>query len=208
MKVMLERVKAIRLMATQWASVGLGLLGAALAFAASAASASAYNLPDGRAYELVTSAEGPLADVYAPFAITANTFGAGNGDTPTSLPFQVAVDGEVIAYVGDPTVGGIGDGGGLRGNEYLATRDGRQWLEADDDSAARQAGCLLRGVFAKPFCRDPSIGRLSDPELHRSPAKRRVKATRTSIQTICRKVDLPPAVHTDTNRAGKLIHGL
>ena len=88
-------------------------------------------LPDGRGYELVTSAEGPLADVYAPFAITANTFGAGNGDTPTSLPFQVAVDGEAIAYVGDPTVGGIGDGGGLRGNEYLATRDaeGNGWKQ-------------------------------------------------------------------------------
>ena len=148
-KALLKRVMATRTVAVSGVLASLCVCWSTIL--ALAAPASSFNLPDGRVYELVTSADGPLADVYAPLAITF--FRAGNGDTSTKLPFQVAVDGEAIVYVGDATVGGIGNGGDAGGNEYLATRgsEGR-WSQTTIQPTGR-----LDAYFAA-FSPDLSVG--------------------------------------------------
>ncbi len=84
---------------------------------------SPLGLPDGRAYEMVSSfgsAQNGTAQVYTPKAyglelpLSEGTF--------TKLPFEVAADGEAAVYAGDPSSGGSGRGGQSAGNEYLATR--------------------------------------------------------------------------------------
>ncbi len=86
---------------------------------------SGFELPDGRAYELVSPAEARGANVYVPEAHN------GSYPTPTELPFQAATDGEAVAYVGAPSAGGDGDAGEGGGNEYLATRSASGWSSAD-----------------------------------------------------------------------------
>ncbi len=90
-------------------------------------------LPDGRAYEMVSSfgsAQNGTAQVYIPkvygteLALAEGIF--------TKLPFQVAAHGEAAAYAGDPSSGGSGRGGQSSGNEYLATRlPGGGWRQVN-----------------------------------------------------------------------------
>lgn len=81
------------------------------------APAGATSLPDGRVYEMVTPPENHDADVYVP-----RVEGAEESTTPTDYPFQAAANGDRVAYVAAPTVGGIEDQGDGGGNEYLAVR--------------------------------------------------------------------------------------
>lgn len=73
-------------------------------------------LPDGRVYELVTNPDEGDAEVYEPNA------GGQFSNTQTDLPFQAAVDGDGVAYVGSPSVGGNEEAGSYEGNQYLARR--------------------------------------------------------------------------------------
>ncbi len=85
-------------------------------------------LPDGRVFEMVTPPSNENAEVYAPQAIV-EFHESGNG-YPTELPFQASVDGEAVAYVGDPTAGGSGESGNSHGGEYLARRSaGGGWTQ-------------------------------------------------------------------------------
>ncbi len=80
-------------------------------------------LPDDRAFERVTPVENYDATTYVPEGLPPAFLGAGHdGEIETHLPFQVAVGGEAVAYVGSPTVGGTGNTGDGLGNEYLARR--------------------------------------------------------------------------------------
>ncbi len=78
-------------------------------------------LPDDRAFERVTPVENYDATTYVPDALGPD-FVEHAGEIPTKLPFQVATDGEAVAYVSSPTVGGTGNIGDGLGNEYLARR--------------------------------------------------------------------------------------
>jgi hypothetical protein len=87
-------------------------------------------LPDGRVFERVTPVENENADVYVPavFKFELPT-SEGNG---TEWPFQASVNGDAVAYAGDPTRGGGGVGGRGAGDEYLATRAaGGGWTQVD-----------------------------------------------------------------------------
>jgi hypothetical protein len=86
-------------------------------------------LPDDRAYEMVTPPNNENSNVYAPGASGAYTEDEG---VQTSLPFQAAVDGNAVAYVGDPTSEGNGSAGFGGGNEFLARREGPDdWTSQD-----------------------------------------------------------------------------
>lgn len=89
---------------------------AALCVALPVASASAA-LPDGRAYELVTPQENYGSEVYQPEAPGVEYSGE-----QTELHFQAAANGNRIAYVAAPTIGGDESQGSNAGNEYLGTR--------------------------------------------------------------------------------------
>jgi hypothetical protein len=80
-------------------------------------------LPDGRVFEMVTPVENQDANVYAPQAISQEKeLFSGAGDTTVTLPFQAAVNGDAVAYVGEATLGGMGDTGSDEGDEYVARR--------------------------------------------------------------------------------------
>ena len=139
----------------------LGVLAVTLAFGGATALASP-GLPDGRVYEMV-SAQDQEGDVYAPSAVETAILNAGEGDNITRLPFQIAPDGDAAAYVGDPTVGGIGlEGDGL-GDEFQATRKPEGgWTQvtlqpAGNEIAYYQAfsgdlsvGILQSGTYERP----------------------------------------------------------
>ncbi len=79
-------------------------------------------LPDARAYELV-SGVGTPGEVYVPAGPEQNVENA-----VTEFPFRASVDGDSVAYVGDPSEsGGNGLTGSALGNEYLATRQANGW---------------------------------------------------------------------------------
>jgi hypothetical protein len=85
-------------------------------------------LPDGRGYELVTPVENYQANVYAPDGLSG---GAEEGIS-TRLPFQAAADGNAVAYLAGPTIGGNGSEGPGFGNEYLARRSSaRNWAQVN-----------------------------------------------------------------------------
>jgi hypothetical protein len=113
-------------------------------------------LPDGRRYEMVTPAENHEADVYVPLAVAEDVVNSGPGDTRTRLPFQVSANGGAVTYVGDVTVGGIGDGGAGLGNQYLARRgpDGL-WSQIVLQPDSR------RNAFYQGFTSDLSTGFLN-----------------------------------------------
>ena len=83
--------------------------------------AGSQNLPDDRAFEMVTQPSNDDADVYVPNALgVAETLSEG---IPTSRLFQVATSGSAVAYEGDATTGGgAGEGGSGLGNQFLAKR--------------------------------------------------------------------------------------
>jgi hypothetical protein len=95
---------------------------------ASTTSASA----SARTYEMVTPAESKNIEVYVPLGLPPATVGNA-GEVDTKLPFQVAANGEAVAYAGAPTVGGTGSTGYGGGNEYLTRRlPGGGWNPPDN----------------------------------------------------------------------------
>jgi hypothetical protein len=77
-------------------------------------------LPDGRAYERVSSAANADSDVYQDLPYSLEPYEGSS----TELPFLVSPDGNTVTYVGGPAEqGGIGAEGTNFGNQYLATRD-------------------------------------------------------------------------------------
>ncbi len=88
-------------------------------------------LPDGRVFEMVSPVNNYDANIYVPSA--GNADGGGHADQNgifTMIPFQAASDGNAVAYVADPTVGGDGIAGQGGGNQYLATRSpGGGWTQ-------------------------------------------------------------------------------
>ena len=97
----------------------------------------ATGLPDNRVFEMVTPPDNDGADVHIPVATTTSATIDG---TPVLLPFQVALDGNEVTYIADPTVGGYGKGGNGLGNQYLAQRAaGGGWVQSNIQPAARAA---------------------------------------------------------------------
>jgi hypothetical protein len=130
------------------------VVGADATFATLPAGSNA--LPDGRGYELVSPAENQNADVYVP---------AGNGGSAdghgitTELPFQAAVDGGAVAYLGDPTGSGSGSSGVGKGNEYMAVRSAAGgWAQTDLQPRGR-----ISPVY-QAFSPDLSVGVLDTAE--------------------------------------------
>ena len=102
-------------------------------------------LPDGRAYELVSPAgAGEDTDVYVPGGMmftldgTEGAVGATNHGVISARPFAASVDGEAVTYVGDPPVtGGDGSSGDGNGNQFVARRSaGGGWTEVDVNGAS------------------------------------------------------------------------
>jgi hypothetical protein len=99
-----------------------GIVGEDAKFTTATSGASTSGLPDGRVYELV-STSGNLGELYAPEAPEVAI-----ADIATERPFQAAVDGHAVAYVGEPAAsGGNGGTGAGEGNEWLATRTSTGW---------------------------------------------------------------------------------
>jgi hypothetical protein len=77
-------------------------------------------LPDGRVYEMVSPPNDENAEMYIP---EAGSESKSNG-VDTQQTFQVAADGNAVAYEGEGTLSGGGDGNisELSGSQYLARR--------------------------------------------------------------------------------------
>jgi hypothetical protein len=137
-------------------TAALGLLAASLVFAS--ASALAEPLPDSRAYEMVTPAENYDADVYVPEDIPADQV-VSEGEFPTRLPFEVAEDGEAVAYGAAPTVEGTGNGGLGVGDEYLARRlPGGGWARPVNLQPLGENGAVINTGFYQAFSPDLAVG--------------------------------------------------
>ncbi len=79
-------------------------------------------LPDDRVYEKVSSADPEEKNISMPF-VSSPLSCCGFDGIYTKQPFQVANNGNAIAYAGEPTSpGGTGWGGLGAGNQYLAVR--------------------------------------------------------------------------------------
>jgi hypothetical protein len=110
-------------------------------------------LPDERVYELVSPPNNGDAEVYEPE--DAEVF----SNTLTENPFQAAADGNGIAYVGSPSVGGNEDAGYFSGNQYVARRssDGT-WTQTN------LAPSGLPSAVFEGFSSDLSVGFLDSLE--------------------------------------------
>jgi hypothetical protein len=99
------------------------VFGASSAFTtASSGVASATTLPDGRAYELV-STSGNAGEPFEPLN-GESSFSQEN----TGLPFEASATGEAMTYVGEPgSVGGTGQNGAGFGIQWLAKRTPSGW---------------------------------------------------------------------------------
>jgi hypothetical protein len=109
------------------------------------------SLPDGRVYEMVTPVENQNANVYRP----AN--GRHENGVLTYLPFEAAADGNGVAYVGEPTLGGNGSVGRGGGNEYLATRAPVGGWEQHYIQRAAASAIAARTTY-QGFSSDLSVG--------------------------------------------------
>jgi hypothetical protein len=108
-------------------------------------------LPDGRGFERVSPVENDDANVYVPLGLPENQV-EHQGEINTELPFQVATDGEAVAYLGDPTVGGTGERGDSKGNEYLARRSSQGgWTQTNINPPVYSA-------FYQAFSPDLTLG--------------------------------------------------
>jgi hypothetical protein len=117
-------------------------------------------LPDGREYELVSPVADNEADVFVPEVFTPGSQLLGAEGIQTRLPFQVAADGDAVAYVGEASGGGgNGRDGEGSGNEYLATRSpAGAWSQADIQPAG------VASAHYQAFSSDLSIGILEKAE--------------------------------------------
>ncbi|HEY2141918.1 MAG TPA: hypothetical protein VGG98_07660 [Solirubrobacteraceae bacterium] len=132
------------------------------------AAATDQSLPDGRAYELVSSASEP-GEVYVP-TIPGSAPPRQIEQSFTELPFRAAANGSALAYVGDPgAVGGNGSSGKGLGNEYLAGRGVRSgpngWEVSDINPAAGEGETAREAQLTtyEFFSEDLSMGFLSSP---------------------------------------------
>jgi DNA-binding beta-propeller fold protein YncE len=82
-------------------------------------------LPDGRIYELVSSAGNP-GEVYEPAQINA-----GFEDQSTTKPFFASADGEAIAYVSEPPLSGGTGSKASGGDDFIAKRNANGWSSSD-----------------------------------------------------------------------------
>jgi hypothetical protein len=79
-------------------------------------------LPDNRGYEMVTPVENQNRELNVPKVNNGYTAQNQSG-FPTKLPFQVALGGNAVTYIGEPTSpGGNGNTGAEFGDSYLGTR--------------------------------------------------------------------------------------
>ena len=102
---------------SMWAAVAL----CAVACQVFVGSASADKLPNGRVYERVSSLAQYGVEVYQPY----RELYEGTYEFPvssTELLFQSSADGNRVAYIGGPSVGGNELSGEAGGNQYLAAR--------------------------------------------------------------------------------------
>ncbi len=116
--------------------------------------ASTPGLPDGRTYEMVTPPQNQNADIYTPEAF-GDTLSLEEG-VPTKVPFQVASNGQAVAYVGDPTSNennGNGEAGHALGNSYVASRSSNGgWTQTNVQPLGYQ------GVFYQAFSPELTVG--------------------------------------------------
>jgi Fibronectin type III domain len=113
-------------------------------------------LPDGRAYELVSGLGAP-GEAYVPLAsITPPR----NELVPSVLPFRASENGGAVAYVGDPgATGGNGLTGNGLGNEFLARRSSQAgWISADITPHVAEPGEGEQNASYEAFSDDLSIG--------------------------------------------------
>ncbi|MGA7704760.1 MAG: fibronectin type III domain-containing protein [Solirubrobacteraceae bacterium] len=106
-------------------------------FVTSAASLGQASLPDGRAYELVSSPEDTEVDVPEEFLEDAGTGEFVSGGNFGG--YRASPDGDAMAYVGqEPASGNGGTGSGV--DQYLATRGPNGWEAHDLSLTARAPG--------------------------------------------------------------------
>src|SRR3984957_19627111 len=98
-----------------------------ISFTTGSVGVSTSALPDGRAYELVSTAN--TTDVYAPLPSTGAVFGT---EITTERPMRASASGEAVAYLAEPPSSqGSGSQGAGGGDEYLAKRAPGGWQGAD-----------------------------------------------------------------------------
>jgi hypothetical protein len=99
-------------------------------------------LPDHRAYERVSN-----SPVFGELILPTAPLGTGEfAAEMTDRPFQVATNGEAVAYVGEPSAsggnGGIGNGDGT---EWLATRSSTGWQSSDITAVKSNSSSMYQG---------------------------------------------------------------
>ncbi len=141
----------------RWVSIAVALCAACASGGIVTAAQAA--LPDGRAYELVTPQENYGSEVYQPGLSVE--FAKYTG-TQTELHFQAAADGDRIAFVGGPTIGGNESQGNNGGNEYLGTRlpngEWRQTNITPEDPGVSLSEEYARDIVYEVFSSDLSVG--------------------------------------------------
>jgi hypothetical protein len=129
--------------------------------AQSTAGVAAAALPDGRAYELVSSANDP-GEVYVPGQYETNP-----EDLKTHRPFAASRDGDAVAYVSEPSASrGSGSQGNGLGDEFLARRDSKGWSASD----AMPSVPISNRVPYEAFSGDLSQGIFVSTEGHPPPS--------------------------------------
>lgn len=103
------------------------------------------SLPDCRAFEMITPADGSDRDIYVPDAGARTTpvQRVEEGVPPTHAlyslhPFQVAPNGAEIAYAGDASPGGSGVEGQTFGAQFIASRAPGGWTTTDIQAPGNQ----------------------------------------------------------------------
>jgi hypothetical protein len=118
-------------------------------------------LPDGRVFEEVTPVNNHDAEIYAPWASSAQ-FGDGQSEGfASTAPFQAAVDGNAVVYNGGPTTGNDAGHNERNGVEYIARRrpqGGWEQVNISTPDIIKPSGPEYQG-----FSNDLSIGVLPFP---------------------------------------------
>jgi hypothetical protein len=125
---------------------------------ASASEASA-SLPDGRAYEMVSPADGH--DVFVPQTTNlSGGLGGPNHNLESSFPFRASADGNAVAYNGmAPATGGNGlELPSGTGNQFMAMRQPHGWTAADILPAPSGANETAQQESYQAFSGDLSLG--------------------------------------------------
>ncbi len=141
----------------RWVSIAVALCAACCSGGLVAVAQAA--LPDGRAYELVTPQENYGSEAYQPHLSEEFAEYAG---TQTGLHFQAAADGNRVAFVAGPTIGGNESQGNNGGNEYLGARlpDG-EWKQTNlspEDPGVSLSEEDARDMVYEDFSSDLSVG--------------------------------------------------